>query len=270
MTSDPIWHDLREEARRQGDDEPLLSAFLHASVLEHRTLESALARVLSVQLDSHAIGTAVLCELAAEAFAADPTIGQAVRADLACRKQRDPACTDYLTAFLHLKGFHALESYRVAHWLWRRGRRALAMLLQSRISAALAVDIHPAARIGKAVMFDHATGIVIGETAEVADNVSILHGVTLGGTGKEAGERHPKVRDGVMIGAGAKLLGNIVVGRGAKVGAGSVVLANVPPHCTVAGVPAVVIGQPKTDQPALEMDQSLSNEDDAVDSGDNS
>ncbi len=183
-----------------------------------------------------------------------------VLADLVCRKRRDPACRSYLGALLHMKGFQALQAYRVAHWLWGQGREALALLLQGRIAGTFAVDIHPAARIGSGIMMDHATGIVIGETAVVGDNVSMLHGVTLGGTGKDVGDRHPKVRRGVLIGAGAKILGNIVIGEGAKVGAGSVVLNDVPPHSTVAGVPARMIGRPGVDQPALEMDQSLPNE----------
>ena len=259
MNKDPIWQDIREEVERDAAMEPLLKDFLERSVLSHSTLEGSLALIVSERLGCGGMSAAALRDLAETAFETDSNIGKAIRADLACRKQRDPACTSYATAFLYLKGFHALEAYRVAHWLWEQGRQHLALFLQSRISSVLGVDIHPAARIGKAIMFDHATGIVIGETAEVADNVSILHEVTLGGTGKTAGDRHPKIHSGVMIGAGAKLLGNIVIGEGAKVGAGSVVLKDVPPHCTVAGVPAEIVGRPRVEQPALEMDQSLQN-----------
>ena len=267
MNGDPIWQDIRKEVERAATVERLLNGFLDTSVLSHPTLERSLALIVTNPLACETVDAATLRELAVAALEADPSIGEAVRADLGCRMQRDPACTSYATAFLYLKGFHALQAYRVAHWLWGQGRQHLALFLQSRISAVFGVDIHPAARIGSGVMFDHATGIVIGETAEVGDDVSILHEVTLGGTGKQAGDRHPKVRSGVMIGAGAKLLGNIVVGQGAKIGAGSVVLKDVRPHCTVAGVPAEVVGRPRVAQPALEMDQSLSNGDRNTGSG---
>ena len=196
-------------------------------------------------------------ELIDEAFAADAGIAQAIRADLEAVRTRDPASRGYSEPFLHFKGFHALQSYRVAHWLWQQKRYALAKHLQSRISEVFGVDIHPAARVGRGIFIDHATGVVIGETATVADDVVLLHDVTLGGTGKERGDRHPKVRHGVMIGAGSKILGNIEIGEGSKVGAGSVVLEDVPAHHTVAGVPAQIVGRTTVDEPALEMDQSL-------------
>jgi len=180
-----------------------------------------------------------------------------VAADLCAVQERDPAVEFFSTPLLYLKGFLALQSYRIAHWLWNQKREALAIYLQNQISVVFAVDIHPAARIGKGIMLDHATGIVIGETAIVEDDVSILQSVTLGGTGKESGDRHPKIRAGVMIGAGAKVLGNIEVGRGAKVGAGSVVLDHVPEHTTVAGVPAKVVGRPDSEMPSLAMNQTI-------------
>ena len=189
--------------------------------------------------------------------AAQPETGEGATADICAVKERDPAVRYYSTPLLYLKGFHALQGYRVAHWLWQQGRHSLAVFLQNQISVVFSVDVHPAAQIGRGIMFDHATGIIIGETAVVEDDVSILQNVTLGGTGKEHGDRHPKIREGVMIGAGAKVLGNIEVGRGAKIGAGSVVLQPVPPHTTVAGVPAHEVGHPDCDKPSLDMNQGL-------------
>ena len=257
-----IWQEILGEVRREVEAEPLLAEFLQVSVLDHATLESSVAHILSDHLACIALGPAEIRSLLGEAFDSDAGIASAMRRDLSAVSQRDPACDSLSAALLHLKGFHALQAHRAAHWLWRRGRRGLARLMQSRISQQLGVDIHPAAIIGSGIMLDHATGIVIGETAVVDDDVSILHGVTLGGTGKRGGDRHPKVRAGVMIGAGAKILGNVVIGAGAKVAAGSVVLKDVPPHSTVAGVPARVIGRPRADKPALEMDQSLPNDSD--------
>jgi len=262
MSRDSIWQAVRDEVVAQAAAEPMLDGFLRRRVVDQPSLEAATAAILADRLAGGPLDAPALAALAAAAFTADPAVGRAIRADLACRKVRDPACRGYAAALLYLKGFHALQAYRVGHWLWGEGRKPLALYLQSRVSAALGVDIHPAARIGHGIMFDHATGIVIGETAVVDDNVSILHEVTLGGTGKTAGDRHPKVRSGVMIGAGAKILGNIVIGEGAKIGAGSVVLADVPPHTTVAGVPAKIVGQPASRRPALEMDQTLNDSSD--------
>ena len=192
-----------------------------------------------------------------EALAADPAIGLAARADIVAVTERDPACTSPLDPLLWFKGYHALQTSRVAHWLWLQGRKTLAHFLQSRASALFGLDIHPGARIGKGIFIDHGTGVVIGETAVVEDGVSMLHGVTLGGTGKERGDRHPKVRRGVLLGAGAKVLGNIEIGACAKIAAGSVVLAPVPAGCTAAGVPARIIGCVDVPEPALEMDQTI-------------
>jgi serine O-acetyltransferase len=196
-------------------------------------------------------------EVVEQAFNADPTITDAAACDICATVNRDPAVSLYSMPLLYLKGYHALQGYRVANWLWSQGRNALATYLQNQISVACQVDIHPAACIGKGIMLDHATGIVIGETAVVENDVSILQNVTLGGTGKECGDRHPKIREGVMIGAGAKILGNIEVGKGAKIGSCSVVLQPVPPHTTAAGVPAKIVGKPKTDMPSLDMDQQF-------------
>jgi serine O-acetyltransferase len=200
---------------------------------------------------------ALIRQIFDEALNDDPAIGYAARADIVAVADRDPACTSYLDPLLWFKGYHALQTYRVAHWLWIHGRQALAHYLQSRASSLFGVDIHPGAVIGKSIFIDHATGVVIGETAVVEDGVSMLHGVTLGGTGKERGDRHPKVRRGVLLGAGAKVLGNIEIGACAKIAAGSVVLEAVPAGCTAAGVPARIIGCVDVPEPALEMDQRI-------------
>lgn len=254
---DALWESIRTQTRKQAESEPVLASFLYSTILNHETLEGALSFHLANKLDSPAMPAMLMREVIEQALNDDPTIGEAVRADLYAVNERDSACCSLVTPLLYFKGFHALQAYRVAHWLWRQGRKPLALFLQNRISSVFAVDIHPAARIGKGIMFDHATGIVIGETAVVEDNVSIMQSVTLGGTGKEAGDRHPKVRKGVLISAGAKILGNIEIGECAKVGAGSVVLKNVPPRTTVAGVPAKVVGDSKCAQPSRNMDHHL-------------
>jgi serine O-acetyltransferase len=255
-TGDPVWESIRAEATQEAAREPMLASFLHATILKHRVLEDSLSFHLAAKLASSTLPAMLVREVIDEAFQA-PDIGAAIRADLQAVRTRDPATHGFSTPLLYYKGFHALQSYRVAHWLWERGRHSLAVFLQNRISQVFGVDIHPAARIGRGIMIDHGTSVVIGETAVVEDDVSMLHEVTLGGTGKETGDRHPKVRRGVLIGAGAKILGNVEVGAGAKVGAGSVVLDTVPPHCTVAGVPAKIVGRPAEMEPALEMDQRL-------------
>ena len=252
-----IWDKLRDECRQKAEAEPILASYLHLTVLNHRRLEDALSFHLASKLATPNLPAMSIREFMGEAFEKSEEIQQAIRMDLEAVVRRDPASHGISEPFLHYKGFHALESYRVAHWLWEQDRQALACYLQNRISEVFAVDIHPAARIGKGILIDHATSVVIGETAVVDDDVSMLHEVTLGGTGKVTGDRHPKVRRGVLIGAGAKILGNVVIGEGSKVAAGSVVLTDVPPHTTVAGVPAVVIGRPTTEQPSLEMDQGI-------------
>lgn len=258
VEKDPIWQTIREETRAQAESEPALASFLHATILNHSSLEAALSFHLANKLTNPAISALQIREIIETALVEEPCIGVAVRADIKAIFDRDPACDSYALPFLYLKGFHALQAHRVAHYLWNKGRKSIAYFLQSHIAVTFGVDIHPAAKIGKGVMFDHATGIVIGETTVIEDDVSILQGVTLGGTGKETGDRHPKIRRGVLISAGAKILGNIEIGEGAKVGAGSVVLKSVPAHTTVVGVPAVVVGRPTTDSPALNMNHEIS------------
>ena len=251
------WEKIRTEALSLVNEEPMLASFFHSTILNHDSLRSALSFQLANKLASAVMPAIVLREVIETALAAQPDILDAAAADICAVKERDPAVRYYSTPLLYLKGFHALQGYRVAHWLWQQGRHSLAVFLQNQISVVFSVDVHPAAQIGRGIMFDHATSIIIGETAVVEDDVSILQNVTLGGTGKEHGDRHPKIREGVMIGAGAKVLGNIEVGRGAKIGAGSVVLQPVPPHTTVAGVPAHEVGHPDCDKPSLDMNQGL-------------
>ncbi len=252
-----IWSVIRAEVGDTVESEPILAHFLYASVLEHASLQESLSFHLANILNSETLPTIAIREVISEVFALKPDLIQDVARDICAFKERDPVCQAYAYPLLYFKGFHALQSYRVAHSLWEQGRHALAIFFQNRISTVLAVDIHPAASIGSGLLIDHATGIVVGETAVIEDDVSILHSVTLGGTGKECGDRHPKIGQGVLISAGAKILGNVRVGEGAKVGAGSVVLSDVPAHTTVAGIPAKVIGQPKENQPALAMNHSL-------------
>jgi serine O-acetyltransferase len=254
---DPVWQTIRTEVAREVEREPILASFLHATILRHNRLEEALSFHLAGKLGGPSLAEMLVREVIDEALASSPQIAESVRADLRAVKERDPATETYSQPFLYFKGFQALQAYRIAHWLWEQKRKPLAHFLQNRISQVFAVDIHPAARIGHGILIDHGTGVVIGETAVVENDVSMLHEVTLGGTGKETGDRHPKVREGVLIGTGAKILGNVEIGRGAKVGAGSVVLSNVPPHCTVAGVPARVVGCPQEAEPALSMNHRL-------------
>ena len=254
---DPIWDAIRQEVEQKIQLEPLLASFLHTAVLAHATLEQSLSLHLAHKLGAPTLTEVFLRDVIDDSMAADASIGASIRADLQAFRERDPACARYSVPLLYFKGFHALEAHRIGHFLWHQGRSELALYLQSRVSEVFAVDIHPAAEIGSGILLDHATGLVIGETAVVEDHVSLLHDVTLGGTGKVTGDRHPKVRSGVLIGAGAKILGNVEIGEGAKVAAGSMVLNDVPAHCTVAGVPAQPVGECKESQPALEMNQGL-------------
>lgn len=257
---DEIWKSIRDEVGLEVRREPILASFLHATVLKHDRLEDALSFHLAGKLSTSTLPDMLIREFIDEAFASDQSIGRSIRHDLIAVKERDPAAQGYMEPFLYFKGFHALQSYRVAHWVWKQSRRALACYLQNRISEVFAVDVHPAAIIGKGILIDHGTSVVVGETSVIEDNVSILHEVTLGGTGKEIGDRHPKVREGVLIGAGAKVLGNVEIGEGAKIAAGSVVLNDVSPHTTVAGVPARMVGTPRVSSPALDMNQNLPEE----------
>jgi serine O-acetyltransferase len=248
-----IWKLIRAEAEEVVLSEAALVPFLSRCILRHQSFDASLACVLSNELDSPHLKAEVINGLIREALLDQPEIVDAVVADLAAHVDRDPAAGGWLTPFLYFKGFHAVQSYRVAHWLWNNDRMHLARHMQAKCSQEYDVDIHPAARLGSGIMIDHATGVVIGETAVVEDDVSLLHGVTLGGTGKQCGDRHPKIRRGVLIGTGAKILGNIEVGVGAKVGAASLVLESVAAHTTVAGVPAKVVGSPLVEAPALDM-----------------
>ncbi|MFA5537667.1 MAG: serine O-acetyltransferase [Gemmobacter sp.] len=254
-TVDPVWRRIRTEAEAAVTDEPLLGGLIHGSILHHPSLERALAFRFSLKLASGEMGEQLLREIGDEAYRDDPDLGQAARADLVAVYDRDPACHRLIQPILFFKGYQSLQAYRIGNWLWRAGRRDLAGFVQARISEVFGVDIHPAARIGRGIMLDHAHSIVIGETAVVGDNVSMLHSVTLGGTGKADGDRHPKIGNGVLIGAGAKVLGNIRVGDCSRIAAGSVVLSEVPRCKTVAGVPARVVGEAGCDQPSVSMDQ---------------
>ncbi|WP_347313121.1 serine O-acetyltransferase [Defluviimonas sp. SAOS-178_SWC] len=254
---DPVWSHVCEEARAAVRDEPLLGGLIHSGILHHATLERALSYRFSMKLASGEMSEQILREIADEAYSSDPEIGRSARADIVAVYDRDPACHRFMQPMLFFKGFQAVQAYRIGHWLWTQGRRDLAYFVQMRVSEVFGVDIHPNARIGKGIMIDHAHSIVIGETAVVGDNVSMLHSVTLGGTGKEDGDRHPKIGNGVLIGAGAKILGNILIGERSRIAAGSVVLHDVPCCKTVAGVPAKIVGEAGCDQPALTMDQLI-------------
>ncbi len=255
---DPVWQRISDEARDAIAEEPLLGGLLHGTILHHRSLERALSFRISEKLASAEMSSQILREISDEAYRADPELGAAARADIMAVFERDPACHRFLQPLVYFKGFQAIQAYRVGHWLWQNGRKDLSYFFQMRVSEMFGIDIHPAAKIGRGIMIDHAHSIVIGETAVVGDNVSMLHSVTLGGTGKEDDDRHPKIENGVLIGAGAKVLGNITVGHCSRVAAGSVVLEPVPPMKTVAGVPAKIVGEAGCSQPALSMDQLLS------------
>jgi serine O-acetyltransferase len=257
-TTPPVWAALRNEAEHMARDEPALASLLNAVIIRHGDLARALSYQLARKLSDQELRAMSLRETCEEAYAADPSIMLAAEADLRAVFERDPACKGYVQPFLFFKGFLALQTQRVAHWLWAEGRDTLALYLQSRMSELFQVDIHPATQIGRGVFIDHGTGIVIGETAVIGDDVSMLQGVTLGGTGAERGDRHPKIGRGVLLGAGAKVLGNIVIGDYAKIASGSVVLKPVPAGCTAAGVPARLVNCPTCDEPAKSMDQSLS------------
>lgn len=254
---DPVWAQITEEARAAITEEPLLGGLIHGTILHHSKLESALAYRFSQKLASAEMSEQILREIADEAYASDPWLGEAARADIVAVFDRDPACQRFIQPLLFFKGFQAIQAYRVGHWLWAQGRKDLSYFVQMRVSEAFGVDVHPAAKIGKGIMIDHAHSIVIGETAIVGDNVSMLHSVTLGGTGKEDDDRHPKIENGVLIGAGAKVLGNITVGHCSRIAAGSVVLEEVPPMKTVAGVPAKIVGEAGCAQPSVSMDQLI-------------
>lgn len=252
---DPVWARVRTEAEEAVEREPLMAAFLTGAVLGQPSLEAAVGQRIAQRLDHADVPAPIIVAAYLEATADDKAISQALRADIMAVVDRDPAAGRALDPVLYFKGFHAIQAHRLAHWLWMRGQADFALYLQSRVSAVFSVDIHPQVPMGRGIFLDHATGVVIGMTAVIEDDVSILQGVTLGGTGKETGDRHPKIRRGVLIGAGAKVLGNIEVGRCARVAAGSVVLKPVPRNSTVAGIPAKVVGEAGCAEPSRSMDQ---------------
>jgi serine O-acetyltransferase len=255
--ADPMFARIRAEAEEIVRREPEVAGFVLGTVLNHDRLESAVVHRLADRLDHQEVPGDLIRQTYLDVMSRDASIGQAIRADLMAVADRDPACQRFIEPLLYFKGFHALQTHRLAHALWKAGRKDFALYLQSRSSETFQCDIHPAARIGQGVFLDHATGLVVGSTAVIEDDVSILHSVTLGGTGKERGDRHPKIRRGVLIGAGAKIIGNIEVGACARVAAGSVVLSAVAPRTTVAGVPARVVGEAGCAEPARSMDQIL-------------
>jgi len=258
---DHIWSELRREAKALIENEPLLASYVYACILNHDSLCAALSFLLSNKLGDNVMSAMTLRELFEKAYSGDPRIIDCAAHDIQAVHDRDAATNAYLPVILFLKGYHAIQVHRLSHYLWQQRRRDLALFLQSRNSEVFGVDIHPACVMGRGIMFDHATGIVIGETTVIEDDVSIMQSVTLGGTGHEQGDRHPKIRSGVLISTGAKVLGNIEVGRGAKIGAGSVVLQDVPPHTTVVGVPARPVGKPCQDLPSRTMDHNVPTED---------
>jgi serine O-acetyltransferase len=254
---DPVWNAIQAEARAAAANDPMVAAFFHSTILNQTSLESAVAHRIAGRLDHPDMPASLILQAFEAMHAANPQWSAVVRVDIQAVFDRDPACDRYLQPVIYFKGFHAIQTHRLAHWLWKDGRQDFALYLQSRSSAVFQTDIHPAVPFGKGIFLDHATGVVIGMTAVVEDDVSILQGVTLGGTGKESGDRHPKIRHGVMIGAGAKVLGNIEIGACSRVAAGSVVLKPVPPCVTVAGVPARVVGEAGCAEPARSMDQTI-------------
>lgn len=257
---DPIWDSVRREAEIAATKDPILTAFLYSTILNQESLEQAVIQRICERLDHDDIPANLLRQTFHEMHEGSSDWGKTLRVDLQAVYDRDPACTRFMEPLLYFKGFHAIQTHRLAHWLWNRGRQDFALYLQSRSSAIFQTDISPAAPIGKGLFLDHATGVVIGMTARIGDNVSILQGVTLGGTGKETGDRHPKIGNGVLLGAGAKVLGNITIGDCSRVASGSVVLKSVPPGKTVAGVPARVVGEAGCSEPSRSMDQLINGE----------
>jgi serine O-acetyltransferase len=258
---DPVWTTMRSEAEEIVAREPALAGFVYAYVLNHERLEEAIAHRVSDRLDHGSVDAGIIRPAFAEMYAAQPELATTLRADLVAVLDRDPATSRFVEPALYFKGFHAIQAQRLSHWLYSSGRQDFAFYLQSRASEVFQVDIHPAVPMGRGIFIDHATGVVIGQTSVIEDDVSILQNVTLGGTGKELGDRHPKIRRGVLIGAGAEILGNIEIGHCSRVAAGSVVLQAVPPNTTVAGVPARVVGRAGCAEPSRTMDHLLRDRD---------
>jgi serine O-acetyltransferase len=254
---DNVWKSILDEAKKACQAQPFMSSFFHCNIISHASFHHAISYYLASRLASSTLSAMSWQSVFHEAFEDEPELIAQMLNDLLAHFNRDAACDEYIVPLLYYKGFHALQSYRIAHWLWRKDRKMLALYLQHRISRLFDVDIHPAAKLGSGIMLDHATGIVIGETSMVADDVSILHGVTIGGSGSTKCSRHPKISQGVLLSAGAILLGDITVGVGAKVGSGSLVLGDVGPHVTVAGVPAKVVGSARINMPSLDMNHNL-------------
>ncbi|MEM6933432.1 MAG: serine O-acetyltransferase [Pseudomonadota bacterium] len=254
---DPVWAQIRDEADQLAMSEPLMASFAHSVVLHHPSFEDALSYRIAQKLSSPEFSPLLMREIADAAYAANPAMGRAARADIVATFDRDPACDRMVQPLLYFKGFLAVQSQRLGHWLWKTGRKDVALYIQMRASEIFGCDIHPGAVIGQGIMIDHAHSIVIGETAVVGDDVSMLHSVTLGGTGKEGGDRHPKIGNGVLIGAGAKVLGNLHVGRCSRIAAGSVVLKDIPECKTVAGIPAKIVGDAGCDRPSVSMNHVL-------------
>lgn len=255
--ADPLFGRIRNEAEDILRREPGLSKPILTTILNQSTFEDAVVHRIASRLDHPDVPGSLLAQIFSEIVGHDRAIIEAFRADIMAVFDRDPACTRLIDPLLYFKGFHAIQTHRMSHALWRAGRNDLALYLQSRSSSVFQTDIHPAAPFGKGIFLDHATGLVVGSTASIDDDVSLLQDVTLGGTGKETGERHPKIRRGVLIGAGAKVLGNIEIGHCSRIAAGSVVLAPVPPKKTVAGVPGRIVGEAGCAEPARSMDQIL-------------
>jgi len=252
-----VWKNMRIEAQEASEQQPLMSSFFHSNILNHNDFASAICCFLSQHIATDEVPAMVIRDVFQNAIASDLSLEKKMLQDLLAYYTRDPACDQYITPFLYFKGYHAIQSYRMAHWLWQQKRTLFAYHIQSRVSELFDVDIHPAASIDGGLMVDHASGVVIGETAVIEKNVSMLHSVTLGGSGCQGGDRHPKIRQGVLLSAGSKILGNIEIGEGAKIGAGSVVLESIPPHNTAVGVPAKIIGRANSEMPALDMDHQL-------------
>lgn len=254
---DPIWSEIRKEASAAVDHDPMLTSSLYSAVLNHETLEDAVASRIADKLENADLRSSMIRDAFREAFDAEPELSEIIRIDLTAVYERDPACSRFIEPLMYFKGYHTLQAHRLGHWLLKQGRRDFALMIQSAISERFQVDINPAVPLGRGIFLDHATSVVIGETAVIGDNVSILQGVTLGGTGKEDEDRHPKIGNGVLLGAGAKVLGNIKIGSCSRVASGSVVLKDVPPETTVAGVPAKVVGVAGCSEPARSMHQIL-------------
>lgn len=254
---DPVWQRIRDEAEAILKHEPALAGFIFQTILAHESLEVSIAYRMAQLLGTADVSALIIQQIFEDAISTDKNISASIRADIVAFNERDPAAVRYIEALLYFKGFQAVTTHRIANWLFMQGREDLSFFLQSCSSRLFGVDIHPRVKMGRGIFLDHATGVVIGETAVIEDEVSILQNVTLGGTGKELGDRHPKIRHGVLIGAGAKILGNIEIGHCVRVGAGSVVLKDIPPNKTVAGVPAKIIGEAGCSDPALKMDQII-------------